>query len=532
MAVEARLVAGQPLLKPMLRQGVSSWLSIGDFAYSGLWSISALLAKAFSGRAYFLVNYSLIHISKWLVPIIWSAAFPLLLFYLGRSLEWSNRRSLFLVWLSALPFALQATGSLTLPSSLGFLWWLGGLVILVRHFAQPTRRQLWALGGIGLVLIFNHTLYLILFILIWALAEILRWRVAGKFLPASVIILTLAVAVTLPAVEWGAGYLEQGSGRPAFASVKQLLGNLTAVYLASGPRPHDIAIGNILFNQIPGGAFVANFFTAWRWWLPVFALLFWAGVIYGLIIAWRSQRRELLLVMILTMGLSISYVAARYWLDGEQILNRRLDPVLAFLSVVSIIIALPAVAQRFPWRRQRAAGLVGLVILSSAITASYSLGPDLPTVSRDEYRAMQYVGQQEEGSKRHCVIADTMPLLALEAISGREVIGGGFPIDQYFAQPELARFRAQLDKGFFEWDSETAYQLTGSQQCWWVKTDAKMAAGLARGPGPVTNVKIFGKTVVVRYTQANASYAPPAPQDFWPGIVPLEVDGRSIKSSF
>jgi hypothetical protein len=120
------------------------------------------------------------------------------------------------------------------------------------------------------------------------------------------------------------------------------------------------------------------------------------------------------------------------------------------------------------WNKLMVGALGFMVVLfgTNAIAASYSLGPNTGTVSVDEYQAMNYIWEQEQTNDKHCVVAGTYPLLALEALSGRKIIGGGFPIDHNFAQPELnAIAQAGMDK-LNPSAIERAIRATGSDHCY------------------------------------------------------------------
>ena len=69
----------------------------------------------------------------------------------------------------------------------------------------------------------------------------------------------VATVLFIPLLEIISGYSHFDRGVNFLTQIKQFIGNFTAYYLASGPRPHDIAVGNIIFNQTPAYAFVPNF---------------------------------------------------------------------------------------------------------------------------------------------------------------------------------------------------------------------------------------------------------------------------------
>ena len=495
VAVEQRLVAERALESAKLSAPANtlevkyrltaSGLSVNALAYSSFWGATAFIARA--------AHVDLITLNKWLVPILWSLLLPLLLFEIGKTLGWSDRASLFLVWLSFLPFTWQAAGALTLPSSFGFLVWLLSVVLLLKRIQDPDRHQLPVLLVFGLLSFFGYSLYLILFWLGWVLAElIIRLKVKNISLRVSVIVgLALLVALVLPAVELVSHYSAFNPDLNWFHQVKQLVGNLSAWYLAAGPQAGDIATGNIIFNQLPLAAFVSNLFTVWRWWLVAFMLLFLAAAGFGFVVCLKKQNKEQQWLAAFGGALFLTYIGARYFLIGENIFTRRLDPVLALFLVIFFVVWL----QRFLFPLYEGGAKVGRFVASSLVflltvarTAAYSLGPDTGTVSASEYAAMRYVWEQGENNARRCVIADLYPLLALEAISSKDIVGGGFPINQYFSQPELVFLYRNFSASASDW--QEALRLTGAKRCAFV--------GSFFSPGPVS-VKQFGNVGVWWY---------------------------------
>ena len=162
-----------------------------------------------------------------------------------------------------------------------------------------------------------------------------------------------------------------------------------------------------------------------------------------------------------------SYKLGRYFIIGDQLISRRLEVILAIIFIIGFVSAKQIMIE---WTRARDKSvfpnLISFVLVASiAITASYSLGPDSNSVSSDEYAAMRYIWSQEKTSPIHCVIADTYPLLALEAISAKQIVGGGFPIDSNFSQSEreVVWNLAKVDVKAAE---AAGLNITGAAKCW------------------------------------------------------------------
>jgi len=489
MATEARIVQQKSVDLTLYDQ--SSFLSKldpGKFSYSQLWGVSAVASR--------LLSVSLLSVNAWLIPIVWSLVFPILLFEIAGALGFAKKQALFFAWLGFLPFAFQAGGSFTLPVNWGFLVWLLFTMLVLKRLQESRKGQILILAIAGAGLLFGYALYAVLFVLAWGTAEVLL-RCKNNELKPAIIIIPIAI-LFIPVIEFVTGYGNFGKIN-IFSQIKQFAGNFTGYYLASGPRPHDITTGNIIFNQTPSYAFVGNFFTQWRWWIFVFALLFIAGVIYGLIIAWRKNEIISKWAVVMLAGLLGGYFISLYLLAGEHVLARRLDGVIALFFLIMFFYAwINLVFNKFS---QLTAIILSVFIFSLAITASYSLGPDTASVSADQYEAANFIWQNELASAKHCVLADTYPLLALEAVSSKEIVGGGFPINQYFAQPERVELLAQMKNNINGQLLDRALGLTKSDHCWFVgnMSDFKKQ-GLLNGGG---NYNLFGDIVVLRYNNNN-----------------------------
>ncbi|MSU75579.1 MAG: hypothetical protein EXS55_03640 [Candidatus Magasanikbacteria bacterium] len=570
MANEERILAGKPYLEPKLssrpqegslahqttdrdspmRDRETSFVvgmtsAIGRLSYSQLWFLSVAVADYF--------HLDLITINKWLMPIVWSLFFPLLLYEVGKTLGWSERRSLFLVWISALPFALQSAGAFTLPVNLGVIFWLLFFLSLLKRADKPSTRQVSFLLFGAVALLFGYSLFFLLFGMAWGVTELVGyWHRNGRLSGAIIIAIGIVSALFFSLIEAAAKYSYIDLGVQWTRQAQQFLGNFSGWYLANGPRPHDIATGNIIFNQIPSYSFVANLFTEWRQWVVLFMLTFWGVVVFGARELIRSKKNSAYVVLFMTGGLTGSYILSRYFLSGEEVLTRRLDVVLAFFFVILFTAGLFKLFERFgrqpsiprlggvgvgetgEWpigaassptpgreafpaqagnfdacfrgseKRQKLVLVLTIAILTIAIAASYSLGPDTNTVSLDEYHAMQYVWSNDQANGEHCVVGETYPLLALEAISKKEIIGGGFPIDANFGQPELAKSYQALtaNPSFAVW--ENILDKRKMNECWLVASRANLHYNTFITQES-EQIRYFGDTLVWWYTGPSES---------------------------
>ncbi len=493
IANEQRLLDGKQFLEakivgPIIYDNPNSEILnlksvVGQLSYGNFWSSNVILAKVF--------KTDLLTITKWFLPILWSLVFPLLLFEIGCAFGCDNRRSLFLAWLGLLPFAWQAGGAFTLPVSFGFLIWLFLILLILKRINSPKKEQVWVLAGAGIGLASGYILYFILFWLAWFVSEVLQF----KFIKLKVFFLTIVSLLSIPALELLAGYSHFDKNINWLGQIKQVLGNFFGIYLASGPRPHDIAFGNIIFNQTPLVAFVPNLLTQWRWWIVVFTICFFGIAVYGWVRAWKTKTTAGQWLAVMSVGVVDGYIIANYFLAGSHILARRLDAVVALFLILLFFYGL----EKFILNNYKKT-ILAVFILTIGITASYSLGPDTNTVSANEYQASKYIWNQERSENRPCVLGDTFPLLALEAISAKEIIGGGFPIDANFAQLERVELFSQMNVGINDHLLSDLTNLRGVNHCWFMGSTDNFAKQGILNTG---NFKVFGDTSVVRYNINN-----------------------------
>lgn len=468
--------------------GVRAVFDWGKLSYAQFLSAGVVINKIF--------GISLIVLDKWLQPILWSFLFPTLVFSLTRELGAGKKQSSLVALLGLLPFALQFAGSFTLPVNFGFLVWLFLLLLLFKFEKERLKWQAIFLAVFGILMVFGYSSYFILFWLFWLILEIARWSSdwsrGGKFLAN--LVLFFGTFLSIPLFELVFNYSNWPTSISVLSAIKQFFGNFSGWYLAFGPRPHDITTGNILFNQMPSYSFVANFLTTDRYWLIGVAAVFWLSVLFGVFRSLREKDFRIKSLAFLTVGLYFGYFVCRYLLVGENILSRRLDVVLAFLAIFFVAKIWLEIFERNKELFLRFRYLLAIVVvffLASAITASYSLGPDTKTVSVDEYQAAKVVWEQVYPDKKFCILGDTYPLLAVEAISGKKIVGGGFPISANFAQPERLQLLGDLKTRPIDDVLSDAKKITGTDKCWLI-IDAVTVKRIDKKPfANINNILIF-----------------------------------------
>ena len=445
-----------------------------------IFDVGRLAYAQFHAQAIFanqMLQIDLMQYMKWSTPIVWSIIFVLIIFELAIALGAEKRHALFAVWILLLPFALQASGSFTLPSNTAFLFFLCALLMILKYAQNRSKNALYFLLLVGASMILMHTLFFILF---W-ISFLAVWFVKGK----RYLIEPILLACTIPFLELLFGY-SQFKSFNILSAIKSFVANLSGYYLASGPRPHDVPIGNIFFNQTPSYAFVENVFVAVRWPVVVFMFGFAVVCLFALKKYINGKKNAQIIFALLAVSLPFSYFISRYLLGGENILARRLDSTLAVLLALPVAIFVSekicSVTSRSSY--WKIAPYLVICILSFAISISYSLGPDSRVVSDGEYSASKLVYSLQDGGA--CVVGDTFSLLPLEFLSSKRIIGGGFPITANFAQGEREKFLDLVKVGDKNINWNEAKEITGAEVCYLI--------GDFNYPNPIAqfgNVKVF-----------------------------------------
>ncbi len=412
------------------------------YTYGHLWGISVIIAKTLS--------INLITLNKWLIPLVWSFAIPVIFYRTGTVLFDSRRKGLLFAWSSCLVFTLQAVGALTLPVSLGTLTFFFAMSVLIESIKQK-KRSMWAflilLSGL---MFFGYILHAILFFLcLLATGTILylqqknNWSVTvHRSIYGVGLILAL---LCIPAIEL---ITKSGVWPDVFEVKKQLLqmiGQLSGWFYATMIRPHDIVSGNILFNHTPQAAFITRAVTVWRYHILALSLLIWIYATYGFLrIFLLKKYSPWHIIGLLSATVIGGYIFGWYVLTGDRLFTRRLDPLMAYVLLLLALYGIRAGISKIAThtscslRTKRAFLLCSILVCSWFGTTAWLSGPDLPVTDQSTLVAARFIAQDIQGNTQEpiCVLADTWILLPLEGITAGRVVGGGFPIGYQFDQKE------------------------------------------------------------------------------------------------
>jgi len=476
IGIERQIMQGDAIL-PVLFGEQAEWkevvgadipavlVSPNKYVYSHLWGLTTLVSQT--------LQVDLKTVNIWLVPILWSLFFPVIMFRMGRLLFGSWRKGLWLAWLSMLVFPLQALGGLSLPVSLGYLTFFFTLMLWLQYVQEGRVWQRRVVLALAFLMLFGYTLHVILIWLLLFSTCALRYMGAIKNRLVSVGVYAAVFSASVfvfPAIE----ILSRISFVPrtfdVFVQFKQLFGQFTGWFYASAIRPHDILSGNILFNHTPDYAFVSSLFTDVRWHVIVVSILLYGLAKYG--VFQLLQKGATLQWQIMTFLMSTivgGYVVGWFVLDGDRLFTRRMDGMMAVLVLIFFLFGFSL----FVKNSIRNAGHRRIVVSACVVllawfgTTALASGPDMRVVSEAEYAAAALVWEQaDRQASNHCVIADSWSLLTLEGMSGQRIVGGGFPIGYQFGQPERTLMFDEIQKEPRASILEFAHKKTGAEQCW------------------------------------------------------------------
>lgn len=415
-----------------------------QYAYSMQWGIMKLWTA--------VTGADLIGFSRWFMPLLWAFGIPIIFFYIGYLLFRSSRPALFFAALTLMPFSYQALGSLFLPVTLGYLVFFLALLWLLFAMRYGTQVQwmfvLISIGALSVTYPLHALLYAVLAVVGFYLYRH-RLKVESTSRRRFVWLMVLFGFLLLPTIELAVGYSTVPSSIDPVARVVQFVGEHSGWYVASEIRPHDMLSGNILFNHIPAIAHVDNWFTSFRWHLIAVALLVYGLALYGwMYVLTKERRTSWQLLSVLAAMVWGAYIIGWYILDGDRQLIRRLDVLFATMLGCFAWYAALQLIDHYTHAITARPKVTAILFLGSVLiwwgsVSAFSLGPDMRTVSLDEFTVGTYIAD----TNPDCVLADTWPLLVVEAYTAGRVAGGGFPMDAQFGQAErVALYTTAVDR--------------------------------------------------------------------------------------
>jgi hypothetical protein len=477
IAIEQKLLDGE-VHPPVIFGEEAKWREVlnidipeafiipNKYIYGQFWGSTVLLSRT--------LQIDLITLNKWLIPVLWSIMLPLIFFRIGRLLFASWRKALFLSVLPCIAFPFQVLGAITLPVSLGYLVFFFVLMLMLQYLRDEKVVQKRIVIFFAFLMAFGYTLHFILIWLVIFLSFLLKnfYKDDSEIVKpnekrlkyAFIIILSIFSLGFFPLFEILTKTSRFDYLLDCVLGFKQLLVQFSGWSFVHSLKPYDILTGNIIFNHTPDYASVSNFFTMWRWYMLPFMFVLWGSVFYAFWISKNARiKSQWLVLKLLFASVLGGYIINWFFLVGDRSFVRRLDAMVAFFIIVFLSFAFFHLTKR-KIKPYITKPLILLIIFSFALitTTSYASGPDMRVVSTGEYKVGEYI---VDNASEHCVLADTWVLLVVEGLSAHKIVGGGFPIDYQFAQPDRVRFFNEIKKSGSENVLQEMYNATGFERC-------------------------------------------------------------------
>jgi hypothetical protein len=466
-----------------------------------------------------------------LVFLLWSLFLPLILYLFGKIIFENDRLGLLFAFLPTLFYTFQSEGAVTIPVSFGHLFFFFVLLLWMYYVKQGKRSTMYAASALSLVFYWGYILNFFMLLLIGALSiawrklfidrkhwyrfklkfgfsdKRLKWRDRTIF--GLIVIISI---FAIPFLEIFQGLSMYASGSLSAIGIIDALadsfGRLSG-FIGIVVPPDFIDQGNFLFNQskeslsrLPLFSYrVVPFIVS----MTVWTIIAWG--VYRLLKLYRrhchsdqvysrveeslssekeipplrsslsttshfgrDDNKTLTLIAILFIIILLSYFISWSFTDGVHILARRLNETIVFFMILflgwGIWQFLSEKRIRIPQRKKI---LAITFFLAFAATSTYASGPKLQLVTADELESARIVwSEHQQDPEPYCVIANTWPLLGLEAVSGRRITAGNFPVYQEYAQPE----RVKIFEGMSKAPSQTwingAFAITDASVCYYM----------------------------------------------------------------
>ena len=444
-------------------------------SYSNMWGATIALS--------WLTKIDIFYIDLFLGLLLFSIFLPFLLLKIGSLFSKKKEFLCLLVLSPVLFFPFQIYGSITVPQAFGFLPFLFSLIFLLEYFMDKFsfRQLLKRLVFLIPFLYFNYVLYLVvfaeIFILVFLLKNFYKFKRGKIIWLALIFICFLALVFLIPLLDTNNQY---SSFKNNFTQTdfKSALINFPIRILTSGaifPRLYQMEQDNWLYAQTSEYFSKAALLKVLPWPLiltPIILFLIILGIInYRKLF---QPRIGYLFVLILIIFLLNQFVSS-YFMDGNHIFSKRLVIMISFLMMIPLAWGIYCLTEYSKHIFSRKAIIFALImIIGLTSTTVYASGPKFQNVTSDELAAAKYVWEKinsSESANKHCVLANTWPLLALESVSGRQIVTGGF-LD--YSESE----RVQLFENMNTTPSirylEKAIQATGANQCYFMTEERWM----------------------------------------------------------
>ena len=434
-------------------------------SYANMWGLTI----AFS----WLTGLDVFWIDLLLGALLFSIFLPFLILKLA---SFFSKRKEFLYLMIFSPFLFypfQAYGSITMPMSFAFLPFLLGLIFLAQYLKGLIlgRHFLMLLFFLIPFLYFSYILYLIVFIIMLILAWILKKYKTKKWI-LILIIFIFCASILIPLLDTHNQYSHFQKPLLSASNVSQAFKNFPINFLFSSeaifPRIYQFEQDNWLYAQTNQELSRSIFLEIVPWWLfltPIFLVV----VILGFIKYRKLKNKKIAFWLFFSLIIFLfSQIIASSFMQGNHIFSKRLVLLISFLMSFPLAWGLTCLAST------RNKIIVGAMIFFLALVSvtTYASGPKFQVVTNDELTAAKYIWREYERDNKlstsPCVLANTWPLLALEGVSGRQIVAGGFPYYFEYRQPERVQLFANMNRSPSVRYLNKAMEITNAEECYFM----------------------------------------------------------------
>jgi len=436
-------------------------------SYANMWGLTIALS--------WLSGLDVFWIDLILGILLFSIFLPFLILKLA---SFFSKKKEFLRLMMFSPFLFypfQAYGSITMPMSFAFLPFLLGIIFLAQYLNDliPERRFLTLLFFLIPFLYFSYILYLIVFVIMLILAWILKKYNKTKKLILILIIFALCASILIPLLDTHKQYSRFQQPIFSFQNISQMFKHFPISFLFSTevifPKIHQFEQDNWLYAQTKQELSRSIFLEIVPWWLfltPIFLII----VIFGFAKYSKLKNKKTALCLFVSLIIFLfSQIIASSFMQGNHIFSKRLVLLISFLISFPLAWGLSCLAST------RNKTIVEAIIFFLALVSvtTYASGPKFQVVTSDELTAAKYIWREYEKNNNKlsappCVLANTWPLLALEGVSGRQIVAGGFPYYFEYRQPERVQLFFNMNNSPSVRYLNKAMEITNAKECYFM----------------------------------------------------------------
>ncbi len=447
-------------------------------SYANMWGLTA--------TASWLTSVDVFWVDYFLGFLMWSIFVPILTFLISALIFKKQRISCLAALLSLMFFPFQVYGAITVPNAFGFMVFLLAFFLVLFYLGGP-RKSIGLIVALILcfpVLYLNYILYLVLFVILLVFAILFKIyshsiHKKEKWIIVFVLFcLFLNLIFLFPFLDTVNNYSHFIFDKPIYslANLRSQLVNFGKNLIISSsifPRVANMEQDNWLFMQNNETLSRSILFKITRWpYLLTPAILLIA--LFGFIYAIKFKNKFLILASIFLPALLLGQFIGSHFMNGNHIFTKRLILIISYLFLFLIVggVNQLLVEKKNQFFSKKFLAACLFLIFSFTTTTVYASGPKMQMVSKGELEAADYLWQKikphASPNGNYCVIANTWPLLAIEAASSKYIVAGGFPVYFEYSQPERVQIFNNMNKAPSIKYLKKAMELTNAKDCYFM----------------------------------------------------------------